>query len=110
MTKFETFVGKDNEHYFRLVNEDGRILLSSEGYTKKDSLMNGIKSVMNNITDPKNCDLKSTDSGKYFFNLKAANGQVIGKSAFWDSKDLRDEWVKRMTWEVPKSEIVESKN
>ena len=38
MTKFETFLGKNNEHYFRLINDKGEILLSSEGYTQKDGL------------------------------------------------------------------------
>ena len=105
MTKFETFVGKNSEHYFRVVNEEGNVLLSSEGYTKKDNMMNGINSVMTNVTNMKNFEMKTSDSGKHFFNLKASNGQVIGTSAMWDSKELRDEWMKKLTTELPKSAI-----
>ncbi len=110
MTKFETYLGKNSEHYFRLSNEKGDILLSSEGYTKKDGLINGIKSVKTNITDLKNFELKTATNGKHFFNLKATNGQVIGTSAMWDSPELRAEWMNKLKTEVPVAAVNELNN
>ncbi|MBK5270499.1 MAG: YegP family protein [Bacteroidia bacterium] len=108
MTKFETYLGKNDEHYFRLLNDKGDILLSSEGYTKKENLINGINSVKTNITDLKNFELKTAANGKHFFNLKATNGQVIGSSTMWDSPEIRDEWMKKLKTEVPAAEILET--
>ncbi|MEO8962630.1 MAG: YegP family protein [Ginsengibacter sp.] len=109
MTKFETFVGKNDEHYFRLTNEEGKVLLSSEGYTQKTNLLNGIESVKKNITSPDKYEMKTAGNGKHFFNLKATNGQVISTSAMWDSPDLRDTWMKKMKTEVPQAPVLELK-
>lgn len=109
MTKFETFLGKNNEHYFRLINDKGEVLLSSEGYTQKEGLLNGIESVKKNILTTDNYELKTAANGKHFFNLKAKNGQVISTSAMWDSKDLLNTWMKTMKTEVPQAEVVELK-
>lgn len=110
MTKFETFVGKNNEHYFRLINEEGKVLLSSEGYTQKQNLLNGIESVKQNISVPENYEMKRAENGKHYFNLKAGNGQVISTSAMWDSADLRDTWMKKMKTDVPNAQVLEEKN
>jgi uncharacterized protein YegP (UPF0339 family) len=107
MTKFETFTGKNNEHYFRLINEKGEVLLSSEGYTQKDGLLNGIESVKKNITLTENYEIKTASNGKHFFNLKAGNGQVISTSAMWDSKDLMNTWMKDLKTEVPQATVIE---
>ncbi len=109
MTKFETFLGKNNEHYFRLINEEGDVLLSSEGYTQKDNLLSGIESVKKNIAVPSNFEMKTATNGKHFFNLKAGNGQVISTSAMWDSPDLRDTWMKKMKTEVPQAQVMDIK-
>jgi uncharacterized protein len=107
MTKFETFRGENNELYFRLINEKGEILLSSEGYTQNENLLNGIESVKKNIGEPDNYELKTAANGKYFFNLKAGNGQVIGTSTMWDKTELRDQWMKKLKTEVPQAEIID---
>ncbi|NJO25366.1 MAG: YegP family protein, partial [Bacteroidia bacterium] len=87
MTKFELYKGKDGQHYFRLKDEKGSVLLSSEGYKQKDSAMSGISSIKTNIVETKNYELKTSDSGKHYFNLKATNGQVIGTSTMFDSSE-----------------------
>lgn len=110
MTNFETFSGKNNEHYFRLKNEKDEVLLSSEGYTKKENLLNGIQSVKMNIEEVGNYELKTSANGKHFFNLKAGNGQVITTSTMWDSPELREQWINKMKTEVPQATIVDLKN
>ena len=45
-----------------------------------------IKSVMENAANIDRFDSKVAKSGQFYFNLKASNGQVIGKSEMYESK------------------------
>ncbi len=49
---FRPFAGKDNEHYFRLINEEEKVFLTDEGYKQQTNLLNGDESVKKNITSP----------------------------------------------------------
>ena len=46
--KFEVYTDKKGEFRFRLKATNGEIILSSEGYVKKASCLNGIESVRKN--------------------------------------------------------------
>lgn len=46
--KFEIYSDKADETRFRLKAKNGKIIGSSEGYTAKDSCLNGIRSVVEN--------------------------------------------------------------
>ena len=50
------------------------------------SRMNGVKSVMKNAADVKRFESKVAKNGKFHFNLKATNGQVIGSSEMYESQ------------------------
>lgn len=88
--KFEVFLGKSGEFYFRLKASNGEIILGSEGYTTKANCQSGIKSVQTNSADNKHYEKKTSSSGKFFFNLKATNGQVIGSSQQYTTEKSRD--------------------
>jgi uncharacterized protein len=87
MGKFVTKTGKDGQFYFNLQADNGQIILSSEGYTTKAACQNGIESVKKNAGESDNYDQLSSVNGKFYFNLKAGNGQVIGKSQMYESED-----------------------
>lgn len=74
---------KSGEFYFRLKAKNGQVILTSEGYTSKSGATNGIESVRKNSADEGRFEVKESSSGKFFFNLKAGNGQVIGKSQMY---------------------------
>ena len=46
--KYQIFLGKDDQFYFRLRARNGEIILASEGYTEKHNAVNGIDSVREN--------------------------------------------------------------
>ena len=71
---------------FNLKAGNGEIILSSEMYKAKASCMNGIASVKKNAADEAKYDLKQSENGKWHFNLKAANYQVIGSSQMYASE------------------------
>jgi uncharacterized protein len=83
--KFEVFTGKNGELYFRLTATNGEPILSSEGYTSKASCLNGCDSVKRNGADDERYERKTASNGKFYFVLKATNGQVIGQSQMYAS-------------------------
>lgn len=93
MAKFVTKTGKDGQFYFNLTASNGQIILSSEGYTTTAARDNGIESVRKNSVDENRFDKQSSSNGKFYFNLKASNGQVIGKSQMYESESGRDNGI-----------------
>lgn len=87
MGKFELYQSeKSQEYYFRLKAGNGEIILGSEGYTTKAACENGIASVKKNASDEGKYETKTAKNGKFHFNLKAGNGQVIGSSQLYASE------------------------
>ena len=78
--KFEITKSAGGEFFFKLVGENGKTLVRSEGYNAKASCTNGIESVRKNSTDDKRYAQKTASDGRPYFNLTATNGQVIGTS------------------------------
>jgi uncharacterized protein YegP (UPF0339 family) len=106
--KFECYKDKAGEYRFRLKAGNGENILSSEGYKSKASCDNGIASVKKNCLDEKCFDKKQTDSGKYRFNLKSTNGQVIGTSQSYDSESGCNNGIASVTKNAPDAAIVEA--
>ena len=93
MGKFTIKVGKNQQFYFNLVGENGEIVLSSEGYTTRSGCLTGIKSVGKNAITEANFQRKISPSGRYYFVLNAANGQVIGRSQMYASEVGRENGI-----------------
>lgn len=83
---FEIYQDKAGEYRFRLKAKNGQNILASEGYKQKASCENGIESVRKNSQDDSKFELKEGTSGKWHFNLKAANGQIIGTSQSYETE------------------------
>ncbi len=84
---FEIFQSDKNEkYYFNLKAKNGQIILSSQGYADKNGAKNGIDSVKNNCDDDSRYERKTAANGKFHFNLKAGNGQIIGSSQMYASE------------------------
>ena len=84
--KFELYKDKAGEFRFRLKSASGDNLGSSEGYKAKSSAKNGIKSVKTNSKLKKRYDVFAGKSGKWFFNVKAGNHQVVLSSKGYPSQ------------------------
>ena len=105
--KFEVYKDKAGEHRFRLKAGNGEVILSSEGYSQEAGCANGIESVKKNSTNPDRFEKKTTDSGKYRFNLKASNGQVIGTSQNYGSEAACDNGIGSVGRSAPDAAVVE---
>lgn len=91
--KFEIYTDKAGETRFRLKASNGQVILASEGYKRKASALNGIESVRKNSGNDSRFDRVETKNGKWRFNLKASNGQIIGTSETYESADARDNGI-----------------
>lgn len=105
--KFEVYNDKAGEHRFRLKAGNGEVILTSEGYNEKSGCANGIESVRRNSVIEDRFEKKTTESGKFRFNLKAANHQVIGTSQNYDSESGRDNGIGSVGRNAPDAEVVE---
>ena len=65
----------------------------SEGYTTISACKNGVEAVRKNSKNRLKFDCKTATNGKYYFNLKAANGQIIGTSETYHSEIARDKRI-----------------
>lgn len=90
---YELSKSSDGQFRFVLKAGNGETILTSELYTAKKSAENGIASVQTNCTVDERYERKTSSSGKPFFNLKAANSQVIGSSQMYSSEAARDNGI-----------------
>lgn len=84
--KFETYTGKNGEHYFRLKAGNGEIILTSQGYKAKADCANGIESIRRNAQREGGFETKTASNGKHYFVVKATNGQVVGQSQMYKTE------------------------
>jgi uncharacterized protein len=90
MGKFVITKRTNGEFQFNLKAGNGQTILSSEGYSSKPNCQSGIESVKNNSQDDSKYDRKTSANGKFYFNLKATNGQIIGTSEMYESESSRE--------------------
>lgn len=88
-------ISHSNDQQFRFVLKagNGEIILTSELYKVKASAQNGIESVQKNSADDSRFERLTAKNGKPYFNLKAANHQIIGTSQFYASEQSRDKGI-----------------
>jgi uncharacterized protein YegP (UPF0339 family) len=86
-SKYEVQRNVKGEWYFRLKASNGEIVLTSESYENKTGVTKGIDSVKLNATDRENFEIRDSKDGKTYFVLKAKNGEIIGMSETYESKD-----------------------
>lgn len=107
MGKFIIKTAKDGQKYFNLKAGNGQIILSSEMYTTLAACKNGIESVKKNAPDESKFELTQSESGKFHFNLKAANHQIIGSSQMYASEDGAKNGIASVMQNAPEAEVVE---
>lgn len=107
MAKFEVSVRKNGEFQFNLKASNGEIILTSEGYTTKAACLNGVESVKKNSANEERFDRLTASNGKPYFNLKATNGQVIGRSQLYASVRNRNNGIASVMKNAPVADVVE---
>ncbi len=92
---------------FVFVDDNGDIVIKSESYKQKTSAKNGIESVKKNSQVDKNYIEKKSKNGKFFFNIKALNGQIVGTSSFYASEAEMKSAMANFKKNAKKAKVVE---
>ncbi|MEZ4455522.1 MAG: YegP family protein [Gemmatimonadales bacterium] len=77
------------QYRFTLKAGNGETILHSEAYESRAAAENGIASVQKNCGSDDRYELKDAADGRFYFNLKAANHQVIGTSQMYTTTQSR---------------------
>ena len=103
--KFQIFTGAGGKFRFRLTAKNGQTILQSQGYKSKASCKNGIESVRKNAPLDERYEKKTSKNGKFFFNLLAANKQVIGTSEMYNSQASCNNGIQSVKTNAPTAEV-----
>jgi uncharacterized protein YegP (UPF0339 family) len=107
--KFELFQSKKNEEFYFHLKAAGNseIILASEGYTTKANCLNGIESVKQNAPNENKFQRLQAENGEYYFNLIAGNGETIGSSETYKSKQGRDNGIKSVMHNAVNADVID---
>lgn len=104
--KFEVKTAKSGQTHFNLLASNGQVILQSELYESKSSAVNGIESIKKNAAMDERYDRLTSQSGKFYFVIKAGNHQIIGQSQMYESISSRDNGIESVKKNAPDAEIV----
>lgn len=88
--KYEIYKDTRGEFRFRLKAANGERILASEGYSSEFGCQNGIASVRTNCAIDSRYDRRQASNGQPYFVLKAANGEIIGRSETYNSNSAME--------------------
>lgn len=107
MGKFVISKRTNGDYQFNLKAGNGQVILSSQGYNFKSSCEQGISSVKKNASDDGKYERKTSSNGKYFFNIKAGNGQIIGTSQMYEAEAGMENGIESVKTNAPDASIEE---
>jgi len=102
---FELTKGSNGQFHFVLKAGNAETILNSEMYTTKAAAQNGIASVQTNSPHDERYERKTSGNDKAFFNLKAANSQVIGTSQMYATSQSRDHGIESVKTNGPTTDV-----
>ena len=106
--KFEIKKSADEQFMFNLKAANGEVILTSETYRQKRSAEQGIASVKANASDDTRFERKTAKDGSPYFVLKAANGEIIGKSEMYSSVSAMEKGIASVVTNAAAAEIVDT--
>ncbi|MBK6929553.1 MAG: YegP family protein [Saprospirales bacterium] len=107
MGKFVISQRANGEYQFNLKADNGQVILSSQGYASKASCTNGIESVRTNAQEDGRFERLTASNGKFYFNLKSSNGQVVGSSQMYEAETGRDNGIQSVKNNAPGADVAD---
>lgn len=103
--KFELKPTSDSQFMFNLKAGNGEVILTSERYKAKSGAENGIASVRKNAPDDHRYDRRRSTAGEPYFVLKAANGEIIGKSEMYSGEAAMEKGIRSVKENAPDAKL-----
>jgi len=91
--RYELKPTKNGEFMFNLLAANNEIILTSQMYKEKSGALNGIESVQKNSQIEAQFERKTAHNGQFYFDLHAANKQIIGKSETYTTKAAMEKGI-----------------
>lgn len=107
MAKFIINRSKDGSFEYTLVETDGEVILSSQGYGSKQGCKIGIGSVQSNAGADEQYERKKGRNGKVSFNLLSHNGRVIGEGGKFASEASMEKVITFLKKKAKSAKIVD---
>src|SRR5262245_49549244 len=105
--KFELKASKGGKFIFNLKATNGQVILSSEIYETKKAAEKGVESVRKNAATEKRFEKREAKNGEHYFVLKAANGEIIGKSEMYKEMRSVDKGIASVQKNAPVARLVD---
>jgi uncharacterized protein YegP (UPF0339 family) len=96
---------RSDKFLFKLRAANGKVILTSQMYDAKSSATNVIGSLTANAPLDDRYERKASTKGEPFFNLKAANGLVIGHSEMYSSSSAMEGGIASVKKNAPVAAI-----
>jgi uncharacterized protein YegP (UPF0339 family) len=90
---------------FNLKVENGQIISSSQMYEAKTSAENGFESCRTNGVLDERFERATSSAGQPYSKLKAANGQVIGRSEMYSSAAAMENGIASVKTNAPDASL-----
>lgn len=103
--KYELKKSSNGQFMFNLKAANGEVILTSELYVEKSSAKQGIESVKKNAIEDDRYERKKSKSDQPYFVLKAANGEVIGKSEMYSSDSAMEGGIASVKKNAPADSV-----
>ncbi|MBL1221223.1 YegP family protein [Chryseobacterium sp. L7] len=110
MGKFIISKRTNDDFQFNLKAGNGQVILTSQGYSSKSSCENGIESVRINSQDESKFEKNTAKDNRWYFNLKAGNGQIIGSSQMYESENGMDNGIESVKNNAPGASVEDETN
>ena len=107
MGKFIIKQTSNGQYRFNLNADNGQVILTSEFYTSKAGCQKGIDSTKSNALNDGNYDRLMSGNSKYYFNLKASNGEIIGTSEMYETNSGRENGIGSVKSNAAGASVVE---
>ena len=105
MGKFVLLKGSDGQYYFNLLAGNGKVILVSEAYETDTERKDAISLLHARSFDEGRYERKISADGRYYFVLRTATGEVIGKSELYGSEAGRDNGIESVKNNARDAEI-----
>jgi uncharacterized protein YegP (UPF0339 family) len=104
---YEIAKNDKGQYSFVLKAANSQVILRSEQYASKASAQGGVASVQTNSPREARYELATAKDGRFYFNLKAANSQVIGTSQMYTTEGARSTGIESVKTNGPSTDVRE---
>ncbi len=99
--KYELKRTSEKQFMFNLTAANGEIILTSERYSARSRAQVAIESVRVNAPIDERYDRRESSKDELYFVLKAANGEIIGKSEMYSSTSAMENGIESVKTNGP---------